>query len=140
MRPVARGRQRAPVRRGGGQVRRGHGLPRLAQAAAGERAARDTTIRGPHVYASGLTFDVAKDRTRPDQDFFPQSEIVTFFDNEEYNKRIGITPYSKEIQRYADECAALQADLDKESNHYERGGSKPVHEPKVHRWCEGVPL
>ena len=136
-REVAKGRQFVEE---GGKFVEGTVFRDWRKQRAGERAARDTTIRGPHVYASGLTFDVAKDRTRPDQDFFPQSEIVTFFDNEEYNKRIGITPYSKEIQRYADECAALQADLDKESNHYERGRSKPVHEPKVHRWCEGVPL
>ena len=51
-----------------------------------ERGARDAALRGPHVKESGLTFYEESDKTRPDQDFFPQATIVTFFDNKEYNK------------------------------------------------------
>ena len=104
-----------------------------------ERGARDAALRGPHVKESGLTFYEESDKTRPDQDFFPQATIVTFFDNKEYNKMIGICPYSKEIQAYADHQAILKA-APKQYNHYERNKSEPVHESKVHRWCNGVPI
>ena len=105
-----------------------------------ERTKRDNTIRGPHVMASRMIFDPSQDNTRPDQDFYPQSEIVKFFDNDEYNRMIGISPYTKEVQEYADQCAKLKATADEEGTHFIRGKSKPVHDPKVHRWCEGVPM